>query len=622
MKNNQENNRDKSTNESGQSTDAVNKAENEDLSSENLVDALSGEYSPEEESGSSDEEAGIDLNDEFDEEEFDSENLNEDQLSEMDNSGPVENNNLGFDDSSENDASLFAKARASALEEDAEPNQEKSSSQDRSNVSKNEDPLASSPGLRVPLDKQNLEEPQSKNFDIPEITDAISKVAANKGSSIALMVIAGLVIAYIAYKSFSSSDEEKSDKNKSEVTSFQKTQVPPAAIDQSLLEPQIKALPEAPQLVVPSAPPAPIPPVVPTLEEQVPKIETPTIPAPPAAPQPAPAIAAPPIPSAPDPAAPAGGLSAEQKLARIKSSMSAGGGSGSDSDSDKGKSGSKEKKTNPELIDSGGGDVYDSIPITSNRVKATRLGDLNYIVAQGKLIDAVLETAINTDLPGMVRGIVTMDVYSEVGLNVLIPRGSRLIGTYESKVTTGMQRVEIAWKRVIRPDGIDIAIDSSGTDSLGRAGVEGEVDNKYFQMYASAIMSSILDIGLAKLQDRAAKKDGSSQSQSTTVTVPTSVSGSANSTTGTGSASVTGTTQVAAPQPYAVSTGTQPTAVTAAINSAAQQLGALSKEIIQDQYKNTKPTITIDQGTMVKVFVAKDLVFPKLGNTNGVQIMK
>ncbi|MEK6734195.1 MAG: TrbI/VirB10 family protein, partial [Pseudomonadota bacterium] len=120
-------------------------------------------------------------------------------------------------------------------------------------------------------------------------------------------------------------------------------------------------------------------------------------------------------------------------------------------------------------------------------ISATYIGDMQRVIAQGKVIDAVLETAINTDLPGTLRAVVSNDVFSESGKNVLIPRGSRLVGTYASNVTFGITRVQIAWSRVIRPDGIDIKIASPSIDNLGRTGTEGKVDDHTLRNLSTAL---------------------------------------------------------------------------------------------------------------------------------------
>ena len=73
---------------------------------------------------------------------------------------------------------------------------------------------------------------------------------------------------------------------------------------------------------------------------------------------------------------------------------------------------------------------------------STSLGDREIIIAQGKLIDAVLESAVNTDQPGMLRALVSNDIYGDSGRAVLLPRGSRLIGQYNSDVARGGNSVE------------------------------------------------------------------------------------------------------------------------------------------------------------------------------------
>ena len=123
---------------------------------------------------------------------------------------------------------------------------------------------------------------------------------------------------------------------------------------------------------------------------------------------------------------------------------------------------------------------------------STSLGDRELIIAQGKLIDAVLESAVNTDQPGMLRALVANDIYGDSGRTVLLPRGSRLIGQYNSDVARGQSRVFVIWQRVIRPDGIDVQLDSGGTDSLGQAGVEGKVNNHFWTMFGAATLLSVI----------------------------------------------------------------------------------------------------------------------------------
>jgi len=129
--------------------------------------------------------------------------------------------------------------------------------------------------------------------------------------------------------------------------------------------------------------------------------------------------------------------------------------------------------------------------------KATAMRDLDAIIPQGAVIPAVMETAINSDLPGLARAMVTRDIKSFDGQTVLIPRGSRVIGQYKSGVALGASRVFVIWTRVIRPDGVSIQIASPAADPLGRGGLEGKVDRHFFSRFGGSILMSVLNAGVA-----------------------------------------------------------------------------------------------------------------------------
>jgi type IV secretion system protein VirB10 len=133
--------------------------------------------------------------------------------------------------------------------------------------------------------------------------------------------------------------------------------------------------------------------------------------------------------------------------------------------------------------------------------KATAMRNLDAVVPQGAVIPAVMETAINSDLPGLARAMVTRDVKSFDGSTVLIPRGSRVIGQYKSGVALGASRVFVIWTRVIRPDGVSIQIGSPAADPLGRGGLEGKVDNHFFTRFGGSILMSVLNAGVAAVSN-------------------------------------------------------------------------------------------------------------------------
>ena len=129
-------------------------------------------------------------------------------------------------------------------------------------------------------------------------------------------------------------------------------------------------------------------------------------------------------------------------------------------------------------------------------VQARLLRTTGYTITEGTVIPGVLETAINSDLPGIVRAINSADVFSHDGTQLLIPKGTRLVGRYQSELRRGQVRIFIMWTRLIRADGLSVLINSPGTDPLGRAGLEGDVDTHFFQIFGAAILLSILDGGL------------------------------------------------------------------------------------------------------------------------------
>lgn len=131
--------------------------------------------------------------------------------------------------------------------------------------------------------------------------------------------------------------------------------------------------------------------------------------------------------------------------------------------------------------------------------RASQMRDLGRTIPQGTTIAAVLETAINSDLPGSVRAVVSRDVRSFDGSRVLIPRGSKLVGQYRSAAAVGQTRAFVVWSRIITPTGISVDVSSPATDRLGRGGLDGEVDTHFFKRFGSSILLSVVSAGLGAL---------------------------------------------------------------------------------------------------------------------------
>lgn len=138
-----------------------------------------------------------------------------------------------------------------------------------------------------------------------------------------------------------------------------------------------------------------------------------------------------------------------------------------------------------------------SAAVQDTAVRSGRLRRTATTVPQGTLIPAVLETALDSTRAGNVRAIVSSDIRGFDGSRVLIPRGSRLFGEYQTDLAAGQNRALVEWTRLVRPDGVTIALASPAGDLQGRTGIRGRVDNHFLERFGSALLQTTLNIGAA-----------------------------------------------------------------------------------------------------------------------------
>lgn len=206
-------------------------------------------------------------------------------------------------------------------------------------------------------------------------------------------------------------------------------------------------------------------------------------------------------------------------------------------------------------------------------VNAKKLPHPNLTIPAGEMIPATLETAINSDLPGMTRAITTRDVYSLMGGNLLIPKGSTLVGQFSSGIVEGQSRVLVVWSRVQMSDGVIVTLNSPGTDTLGRSGQGADnIDRHFLERFGTSTLLSVL--------------------------------GAYTATGGVGSQD-----QYNSASQYRM----------AVANSFQQTSGQTLEKSI-----NIAATLQINQGTRINVFVAHDLDFsgvgiPKIAQTNAIR---
>ena len=187
-----------------------------------------------------------------------------------------------------------------------------------------------------------------------------------------------------------------------------------------------------------------------------------------------------------------------------------------------------------------------------------------YELRAGFVIPATMISGINSELPGQILAQVSQPVFdTPTGKYLLIPQGSRLVGSYSSDVTYGQSRVLIAWQRIIFPDGKALDIGSMpGADSAGYSGFYDQVNNHYLRLFGSAIMMSGVVAGVTLSQD--SSNTGSTLSQQRAGDVMSAAVG--------------------------------------------QQLGQVTAEMIRKNM-NTSPTLEIRPGYRFNVIVTKDMTF-------------
>ncbi len=195
------------------------------------------------------------------------------------------------------------------------------------------------------------------------------------------------------------------------------------------------------------------------------------------------------------------------------------------------------------------------------RAIAAKTIDENRVISKGAQIDCALTTRVVTDISGFASCIVTANVYSANGRTLLIERMSEVQGEYGAAGQPGQRRVFVLWTRLRMPGGVTIDLNSPSTDALGAAGMDGIIDNRWWERIGSAYMLSFYkDIMAYEI----AKNTNTNTSGGATV-----------------------------------------------LQNTSQTSSSLAEKVLS-QSINIKPTLYANQGDRVAIYVARDLEFKEI----------
>ncbi len=141
--------------------------------------------------------------------------------------------------------------------------------------------------------------------------------------------------------------------------------------------------------------------------------------------------------------------------------------------------------------------------------QASVLQNPGMVITEGTMIPCILQTAIDSELPGLVTCVVPLDIRGSTGDVVLLDRGTKIVGQIQSGLLQGQDRVFVDWTRAETPDHVIVTLDSPGSDELGRAGLAGAVDNHFWQRFGGALMLTLVQGGLQAATIEAAGQGGS-----------------------------------------------------------------------------------------------------------------
>jgi len=328
----------------------------------------------------------------------------------------------------------------------------------------------------------NKEETEERENHSPEVEQELSQVATNPKQNIIILLAIGAIFLYLFFNLFINSNEQK----KEEVEIPDKVSTPTQNTEIDV--PSIPTLPTPPRLddLAPPPPPTPSAPAADSLPELPQDVQLPSS-------QPTQSVNL-----------PFSKVEDDKSLKR------------------------KEKKRKSNIILLAGSEPTKTAVELQQAADFKYRGNMNLILGRGKIIDSVVESAINTDFGGEIRALINKDVYSEWGKNILVPKGSRVFGNYSTSISGAHGHVSVIWTRIDLANGYSVNLNGSTIDNLGRAGHQGRVDNKFKERLGNAVLRSAFNIALANVLDDIVEPQLNSSDSTTQTTEANNIQNIAN----------------------------------------------------------------------------------------------
>ncbi|EJF78860.1 Type IV secretion system protein virB10 [Candidatus Bartonella washoeensis] len=120
----------------------------------------------------------------------------------------------------------------------------------------------------------------------------------------------------------------------------------------------------------------------------------------------------------------------------------------------------------------------------------------------GTSIPCIFETALNSDQPGFASCVINRDILSDNGRVVLLDKGTQVVGEYRGGIKQRQSRLFVLWTRAKTPNGVIIPLASPATDSLGRAGFDGNINTHWWERFGSSLLLTVIDGATTSLTNK------------------------------------------------------------------------------------------------------------------------